>query len=66
MGAREDIAKVMIAFLALDGVVLGLRVFVRTRVNKTISYDDYTMCVAFVCSVLQYPSKNSTHLDLSP
>lgn len=48
MGAREDLAAVMIFFLVLDGIVLGLRIFVRTYVNRSLGYDDYTMAIAYV------------------
>ena len=48
MAPKEVLVGVQLLFLALDGIVLGLRLYVRTRLNKAIGYDDYTMVAAFV------------------
>ena len=48
MAPKDVLVGVQLLFLILDAVVLGLRLFVRTRLNKAIGYDDYTMVVAFV------------------
>jgi hypothetical protein len=38
----------MIVFLAVNLVCVGLRVYVRTVISKSFSYDDYAMVLAFV------------------
>lgn len=50
MAPRDVVVGVQILFLVLDTIVISLRLFVRTRLNKAIGYDDYTMVVAFVSS----------------
>jgi hypothetical protein len=48
MWAREAIQPAMIVFLAVNLVCVGLRVYVRTVISKSFSYDDYAMVLAFV------------------
>jgi hypothetical protein len=58
MWAREAIQPAMIVFLAVNCVCVGLRVYVRTVISKSFSYDDYAMILAFVRQHL-HESSNS-------
>ena len=46
MAPKDVLVGVQLLFLVLNSVVLGLRLFVRTKLNKAIGYDDYTMVTA--------------------
>lgn len=48
MAPRDTVVGVQILFLILNTIVISLRLFVRTRLNKAIGYDDYTLVIAFV------------------
>lgn len=48
MAPRDIVFGVQILFLVVDTIVISLRLFVRTRLNRAIGYDDYTLVVAMV------------------
>jgi hypothetical protein len=52
MWAHDSIGPVMIAFLVLNTIAVGLRVYVRSFMTKSFSYDDWAMLFAFVSSPL--------------
>ncbi|KAI0200613.1 hypothetical protein F4808DRAFT_460719 [Astrocystis sublimbata] len=50
--ARDSIPPAIYAFLALNAIAVGLRVYVRTCMSKSFGYDDYAMVVAFAGFVI--------------
>ncbi|KAI1328611.1 hypothetical protein F5Y16DRAFT_398306 [Xylariaceae sp. FL0255] len=46
--ASESIPPAIYAFLVLNTIAVGLRVYVRTRLSKSFGYDDIAMCLAFI------------------
>ena len=64
MAPKDVLVGVQLLFLILNSVVLGLRLFVRTKLNKAIGYDDYTMVTAFVSASV--PSGQPSSVICSP
>lgn len=46
--ARDQLPPAIYTFLVVNAIAVGLRVFVRTRLSKSFSYDDWAMLLAFV------------------
>jgi hypothetical protein len=59
MGARDTFFSLVIAFLVIDTLTVGLRVFVRTRITKSFMSDDIGMLAAYVSR----PKKHTTYHD---
>lgn len=50
MNARDQAIGLFVFFPILTTITVGLRVFVRTRVNRgSFGYDDVTLVITYVC-----------------
>ncbi|CAI6334544.1 unnamed protein product [Periconia digitata] len=47
MWAREILKAIIIAFLTLDSISVGLRVYVRAWLSKSFGYDDWALILAY-------------------
>ncbi|KAI2631675.1 hypothetical protein GGS21DRAFT_522619 [Xylaria nigripes] len=45
--ARDSLPPAIYTFLVLNTIAVGLRIYVRTCISKSLGYDDYAMVVAF-------------------
>ncbi|KAI0395964.1 hypothetical protein F5Y17DRAFT_161112 [Xylariaceae sp. FL0594] len=50
--ARDSLPPAIYTFLVLNAIAVGLRVYVRTCISKSFSYDDYAMVTAFTGFIL--------------
>lgn len=60
--AKSGLIAAMTVFLVLDAVIITARVYVRASMIKAFGWDDATLCLSYVRTMLCHPSSHSTNI----
>lgn len=53
--AKSGLIAAMTVFLIIDAFIIATRVYVRAFMIRAFGWDDATLCLSYVCIILQFP-----------